>query len=1054
MIDNLDKLIEKRKSWVQINKENNFHDSIKNLLTELYPDNAHFIYELLQNAEDAQATNVSFYLYEDRLVFEHDGKRLFDLNDIESITSIGSSTKIEKYNNIGKFGVGFKAVFAYTDTPRIYSGKYNFQIKEMVVPEVINGMGENIDLNKTTFVFPFNNPKKNPSKAYQEIENGLKKLDGNCLLFLNNISLISFIILNKITGTIKRKYISNKQIEIETNIPDIKHLKTNWLRYQDNVVIQDEDNKDKKCLIAIAYKLEKSKDKNEWKIVALPEGKVFIYFPAAKEYSGLKFHIHAPFASTVARDSIKYCEANNLLRDEISKLVLKSCFNMRDLGLLNVESMSVFPNNSDSLQPFYSKIRNTIIEAFQTNNLTPTKNKKFAPSTTLYTGPQRIIRLIDDNLLSFIIEQRPPLWAAQPSSNQRSKDFFSNLNINIWGYEQLLKVFNGFYATEKKEKFENYIANKENKWIFNLYHILYKALEEADKINNSYFSDDFIDIDLFIMYIKSYKLIKIKSQEGYKFVTPENVYFENKKYKNNYMNINFVIKDTYSNEDSADSKNAKCFLEKIGVKEFTEEEELNLLISNCSNIDEHIKIIKMLINNFDNNQLNNFSIENLELLAIDSSKDVVTSNYFKLSDIYLSKPYIDSGLAEAEYIHCKKPLSSIYKSKLTNEETKKLISFLKEKGVLYKLSIIEISTHQRDYKHRMKYRFARETQYMIDIDYTIENLYSYATSNLRSISKLIWNELIHAGNEVANAKYRPNAQYSIEVSDSKLVYILKENPWIPNKNGNFLCPQEMTKKLLPDDFKYDDSNGLLTVIGFGENENKIKEKEKELAKENEEKCKLKEKIFNVYGLSSVDEAERLLFMYSEFKKSGGDINSVKNFFEFKKYSFPRNDIVNKDRREIIIKENYKNASDKQYEIRERKIRTTNYDIKNEANIKLINEYTNEDGIMLCQICKQPMPFKKRNGQYYFESVEIFKKEVFSKEHPAQYIALCPVCAAKYKEFVKNNKDALELLKIDILTTDNLEVQVYLGDEETTLRFVERHLFDLQKILEITNDNKE
>lgn len=74
MIQNLDKLIEKRKSWVQINKENNFHDSIKNLLTELYPDNAHFIYELLQNAEDAQATNVSFYLHKDKLVFEHDGK--------------------------------------------------------------------------------------------------------------------------------------------------------------------------------------------------------------------------------------------------------------------------------------------------------------------------------------------------------------------------------------------------------------------------------------------------------------------------------------------------------------------------------------------------------------------------------------------------------------------------------------------------------------------------------------------------------------------------------------------------------------------------------------------------------------------------------------------------------------------------------------------------------------------------------------------------------------------------------------------------------------------
>jgi len=48
-------LTNKRRKWVEANRENGFEEGIVNLLTELYPDNAHFIYELLQNAEDTGA---------------------------------------------------------------------------------------------------------------------------------------------------------------------------------------------------------------------------------------------------------------------------------------------------------------------------------------------------------------------------------------------------------------------------------------------------------------------------------------------------------------------------------------------------------------------------------------------------------------------------------------------------------------------------------------------------------------------------------------------------------------------------------------------------------------------------------------------------------------------------------------------------------------------------------------------------------------------------------------------------------------------------------------
>ena len=41
---------------------------LKTLLSQFYPDKNHFIYELLQNAEDAGASNVRFEVLPDRLI--------------------------------------------------------------------------------------------------------------------------------------------------------------------------------------------------------------------------------------------------------------------------------------------------------------------------------------------------------------------------------------------------------------------------------------------------------------------------------------------------------------------------------------------------------------------------------------------------------------------------------------------------------------------------------------------------------------------------------------------------------------------------------------------------------------------------------------------------------------------------------------------------------------------------------------------------------------------------------------------------------------------------
>ncbi len=161
--------------------------------TGFYPDPAHFIYELLQNAEDMNATEVTFRLYSDKLIFEHNGtKRDFDLDDIDAITNKGKSPKADDPTQIGKFGMGFKAVYAYTNTPEIHSGEFNFRIENVIDPND-DGVPQTAKKNFTQFIFPFDNPKKSANDAVKEIiEEGFDKLNETALLFLTHIRIIHY----------------------------------------------------------------------------------------------------------------------------------------------------------------------------------------------------------------------------------------------------------------------------------------------------------------------------------------------------------------------------------------------------------------------------------------------------------------------------------------------------------------------------------------------------------------------------------------------------------------------------------------------------------------------------------------------------------------------------------------------------------------------------------------------------------------------------------------------------------------------------------------------
>ena len=117
-------------------KTNHLH-----IYKRLYSDKTHFVYELIQNADDSKSKNLELQLNENELLVWNDGRQ-FKEKDVRSICSLGSSDK--NLTHIGTFGIGFKAVYNYTDFPEIYSDDERFRIHNFIKPEGIDENREEI----------------------------------------------------------------------------------------------------------------------------------------------------------------------------------------------------------------------------------------------------------------------------------------------------------------------------------------------------------------------------------------------------------------------------------------------------------------------------------------------------------------------------------------------------------------------------------------------------------------------------------------------------------------------------------------------------------------------------------------------------------------------------------------------------------------------------------------------------------------------------------------------------------------------------------------------
>ena len=261
-------------------------------------------------------------------------------------------------------------------------------------------------------------------------------------------------------------------------------------------------------------------------------------------------------------------------------------------------------------------------------------------------------------------------------------------------------------------------------------------------------------------------------------------------------------------------------------------------------------------------------------------------------------------------------------------------------------------------------------------------------------------------------------------TEPSLVYDLRHAKWIPQKDGDsisFVLPREASIERLPEGFPYEAEQKWLQAIEFGEI---AREQKVEYIQQNQRAQEM--------GFSSGNEAETMAEIAKAWKGEGKSPEEMLDRIS-----------TEKRRAERLIIE-LGDAEEKQYEIRARNIRATLSTI--DPHTPLREQYTKFNN-MECQMCRQDMPFKKRNSNDdYFEAVEAFGKNYFPKEHEAQYLALCPECAAKYKEFVKRDPVARKYLYNRLKDSDNPEVRLELSDCVIRIWFDEKHWHDLKTVL--------
>ena len=1016
----------------------------------MYSDSTHFVYEILQNADDYGATEVFFKLSENELLIEHDGKPFIEEN-VRAITYFGKSTSRDDLVKTGRFGVGFKSVFAFTAMPIIISGDEHFQIyglyrvKEYSYPDGFSH-------SRTRIILPFNHASEQPDyvedlipqeEAYRKISTRLTTLNMNTLLFTQNIREIRWEI-----GGCSGHYLRDDAIKDNTRrttITDGERLR----KYLVFSRVPRWKNQEYKAL-EIAFGMD---DKEQ---ITSAEDFLYVLF-ATKQETHLQFILNGPYRTNPSRETISEDDPFNLhLIKETCELMKEVLLQLRERELLTTQFLSALPNRNDKLRDFYTPLFDTIVETFNDQELVPTDDNQYASAANVLQGPAPIREIITKEELTFFIGRSGVCWAKGVQQNSRADAFLRCLGIEQWGWEELQETLRdkyGWRTYSLNDAAAAWLAAREDAWLQKLYLLLAEAIRRAECSEWT---------------LKHYRIIRVLEGGGQNHVKGSEAYFP----KRGYGNLPHIKTAILKGKNQQAEQKIYESLVALGVSEIGDEERIDSLLETSYSDEaepvstqQHLQHIKTFIKWW-KKEKNASRFESYAIFYVAGKKE-----RRRPSECFLDSPLRKSGLS---VIYSQNASDITRKFKLWNGYREiageGFCDFAIACGVVDKISIIVRSCRQ--YPKIMEGMWsARETSTKIDRDYYISNLRDLLKIRRREINLLIWNAVSKSDPKVFGAVYRPNQRYEIRSLKSSLILVLTDTEWIPDKKGRFHKPCDLTKEQLHRDFEYDNRNGWLDEVGFGE---KAKKASEEYKKRKERASSLGVPVELVDCLSALSEEEQKKAL-KELKDYANRKNvERKRAQRMQQESLPYDKALSgafsapgrgissngggsrgngglapnpsrrreKTQEDIAIAIENEGQSEEQFSFTLRK----KWKGKNDqVRISLAEWYGGR-----CQICEKT--FTQRSGEPYFEGLYLVSRITAQwRDRVGNVLCLCAEHSAMFqfgpKEVEEDIIQQVMQLKVEAEGGDDPPmIRMKLCGEPVEIKFAKNHLIDLQEMI--------
>jgi hypothetical protein len=457
--------------YAQIRQENKerygWDTAVLDLLGQLYSEPTHFIFELLQNAEDAGATELTFELFGDHLQVRHDG-RPFTEADVRGVCGIGKSPKSGDLTKVGKFGIGFKSVYAYTKTPHVYSGDENFHIEKYVQPHAIAPLHEpsapgDERAPRTLFVFPFNHDDPSAATAVAEISDALADLEPTTLLFLRKIKHIY----------IRGPLTADAALERADDAGPTSSSR--------RVVLKSEHGRDDAEWLVWGRELPENPDlrvevafrsitrQGHQRLAKDESSPLVVFFPTARE-TFLGFLIQGPYRTTPARDNVPGRDPwNQGLVHETAVLLADVLRELRDAGLLTVEVLQALPIDAARFQPgtMFRPLFESVIEYVDRDRLIPLAEGGYGSAAELRLARGTGLReLLPPELLGELYGSSGPVSFAAESITE-------NRTPVLWHYlRKELQVDEVAPEAVVNRVTRDFLAARPDQWIGQFYAFL------------------------------------------------------------------------------------------------------------------------------------------------------------------------------------------------------------------------------------------------------------------------------------------------------------------------------------------------------------------------------------------------------------------------------------------------------------------------------------------------------------------------------------------------------------------------------------------------------